>query len=164
MSTLFNSVTGPDRGALLVDRSEPEHPASRSAERAATTSHARISQRVRGIVALRSNRAARVGGDDRLPRLRRIEQTDDADERVSVDLRLRRLRGAVTAARRRLLRVLLVLGSALPAQAGGRPTRLARHTARSAGNSERAKLHRATVFAETVIDAPLTAPRRRKRD
>ena len=43
---------------------------------------------------------------------------------MSVDLRLRRLRGVVAPAPRRLLRVLLLLGSGLPAQAGGRRTLL----------------------------------------
>src|SRR4029078_2519529 len=48
VSTLFSSVTFPDSGALLVDCSDPEHPASKSAEKGVTTSHARIAERVSG--------------------------------------------------------------------------------------------------------------------
>ena len=42
MSTLLSSVTFPGSEATVLDCSEPEHPASRCAERAITTSHARI--------------------------------------------------------------------------------------------------------------------------
>ena len=59
-----------------------------------------------------------------MSRLRGAEPTDDADGCVSVDLCLRRLRSAITRARRRLLRVLFLLRSGLPAQAGRQPSLL----------------------------------------
>ena len=142
VSTLLSSVTLPGSEAMLVECSEPEQPASHSVEMAATTSHARMAQRVRQVVALRSSRGARSGSDDRLSRMRHAEQTNDADGRLPVDVRLRSLRGAITAARRRLLRVLFLLRSALPAHAGRQPV-LLRLGARSRGPASKpADAHR----------------------